>query len=240
MAYNLLNSPELLKAGAFRKKDPEFAAAVRELEMAHKYADAMLADGKLTQQEADHFEAHLYGKLIDALPVEQFHELMKNGGMDHLQSLAGYEGDHDAGDIEDTRKEIEAKIKADALDEFWVAGRITNEHYTKANRDVELRHDEAMDDTIADEEYDKGAMNYFIERDADPGHDRDLNAYLADKYGDKPGPDTPRNSSSDAPEGYVEHNIEVFAGSPAQRTAARESELAAQRDSENLGITSYD
>src|SRR5438309_6141019 len=124
MAHNMLSSPELLKAGAFRKHDPEFAATVREMELAHRHADRMLADGKITQEEADHFEAHLYGKILEALPVDDFQRLVENGGMDHLQALAGYEGDHDAGDIEDTRKAIEQKIKADALDEAWLSGRI--------------------------------------------------------------------------------------------------------------------
>jgi hypothetical protein len=208
----LLN-PTFLKEQAHKKKEPEFAAATKELELAHRHADEMLADGLLTKEEHDHFEAHLYSKFIDALPVDEFHELLENGGMNYLQGLAGYEGNHDAGDIVDTRKAIEAKITANALDNAWVEGRIDSKWYAEANRDrVELHHDEDRDAKLADENYDGAAMDYFLSRVDVSDHDNELAAYLKGKYGEgDPGPDTERNSSYDAPEGFVEHNVEVFA-----------------------------
>jgi len=115
MTRPFLLSPKHLKEQAHARMEPEFAAATRELELAHRHADEMLETGRLTKEEHDDFEAHLYSKFIEALPVSEFQELVKNGGMDYLQSLAGYdESRGDAGDVEDTRKAIEAKIKADA------------------------------------------------------------------------------------------------------------------------------
>jgi hypothetical protein len=203
MAQNLLTSPELLKAAAFRKKNPEFAAAVRELELAHMYADRMLAAGRLTQEEADHFEAHLYGKFIEALPVDEFQELMKNGGMDHLQSLAGHDGTRDAGDVEDTRKLIEAKIKAEALDEAWLEGRIDSKYYAEQSQKIEKYQDEELDKRIADEDYDGAAREYFISRNDVPSHERDLVKFFKDKYGENP--------SASKPPGYVDHETVIDA-----------------------------
>lgn len=241
MTRPFLLSPKHLKEQAHSKMEPEFAAATKELELAHRHADAMLEDGTLTKEEHEHFEAHLYGKFIDALPVSEFEELVKNGGMDHLQSLAGYEGDHDAGDIEDTRKIIEAKIKADALDMAWADSRIDDKYYAQANRDMELRHDEAMDAKLADEDFAGAAGEYFIGRHDVPDHENSLLSYFKGKYGDAPpGPDTKRNSSYDAPEGYVERD--QIADVPYLSTNAfRDALTAATNEPEpSDGITSYD
>jgi hypothetical protein len=246
MVYNLLNSPKMLKDASFKRKNPEFAAAVREIELAHQHADEMLATGRLTQEEADHFEAHLYGEFIEALPVDEFEKLMKNGGMDELQALAGYEGDHDAGDIEDTRKAIEAKIKAHALDDAWLKGRISEKYYAEQSRDIEKYHDEAMDNRLADGDYENAAVDYFMSRNDVPEHGNDLVRYLKGKYGDAPGPDTKRNSGSDKPPGHVEHNIEVFVqdhhtNNPNREDKAVDSYIADRYGSSSGGgIISHD
>jgi hypothetical protein len=243
MTRPFLLSPKHLKEQAHAKMDPEFATATKELELAHRHADEMLAAGTLTKEEHDHFEAHLYSKFIDALPVSEFEELVKNGGMDHLQSLAGYEGDHDAGDIVDTRRAIEAKIKADALDMAWADSRIDDKYYAENSQQVnrDIHHfDEKMDVRLADEDYSSAAGNYFVERHDVPDHDRDLTSYLKGKYSDAPGPATKRNSSYDKPEGFVEHN--QIADVPyASTNAFNEAVTTSINELESSdGIISYD
>jgi len=147
---NLITSPKMLRTLSNRKRNPEFEEAVREVKLAHMYADKMLAEGRLTQKEADHFEAHLYGKLLEALPVDDFHRMMEDGSLEDLRALAGYEGDHDAGDIEDIRNEIYRKVQADALDEAWIEGRVDSKYYAEGNREIERYHDEKTDNRLAD------------------------------------------------------------------------------------------
>ncbi len=239
MTRPFLLSPKHLKEQAHARMEPEFAAATRELELAHRHADEMLETGRLTKEEHDDFEAHLYSKFIEALPVSEFQELVKNGGMDYLQSLAGYdESRGDAGDVGDTRKAIEAKIKADALDMAWADSRIDDKYYAENSQQVnrDIHHfDEKMDARLADGDFAGAAGEYFVGRHDVPDHERDLTAYLKDKYGDAPGPDTKRNSSSDKPEGYVERNpIADF--NPGLTNAPHKSGESDLND----GIISYD
>jgi hypothetical protein len=242
MTRPYLLDPKFLKEQVHKKSQPEFAVAVREMELAHRHADEMLADGRLSKAEHEDFEAHLYGRFIQELPVSEFQELLKNGGMDDLQALAGHDGSRDVFDVEDARQAVEAKIKMDALDNAWAEGRINNEYYAKENQrvDHDIRNfNEDLDDAIAGDDFGKGALHYFVERHDDPGHEKSLSDYLADKYGSE----TPRNSGSDAPAGYVEHNVEVFmhqTGSPARREAERSEYRAEQLDSQMSGITSLD
>lgn len=208
MTRPFLLDPEFLKAQAHKRYAPEFATEIKEMELAHRHADAMLADGRLTKAEHEDFEAHLYSKFIDALPVGEFQELMKNGGMEDLQALAGHDGTRDVGDVEDARKAIEAKVKGDALDNAWAAGDIDNKYFAEQSQrlDHDLRRfDENRDDQVAAEDYDGAAMKYFVERNDDPGHDRDLAAFLTKKYGNDPGD----KRGFEEPVGQVEHEIEI-------------------------------
>ena len=84
---------ETMKQRAFRKRNPEFDEATIEIGHALDYAQKMLKAGKLTKAEYADFEGLQYNRYIEALPPDEFHEMMKDGRLDQLQAMAEeYEG----------------------------------------------------------------------------------------------------------------------------------------------------
>lgn len=192
-----MTNASLLRDLSWRKQKPEFADAVQELDLAFQHAARMVKAGKLTRQEADDFEGYLYGQYMEALPVDEFGEMLKDGRLNQLQALAGHDGTRNVGDVDDARKAVLTKIKADALDEAWLNQKIDSSHYAEESR--KLGTSEDLDAKMADGDFDSAAAEMFASRnDAAPDHDNDLVTYLKGKYGD--GPKTPEN-----PPGRVIH-----------------------------------
>jgi hypothetical protein len=210
-----------LREHSFVRRNPEFAAEFQELLSANEYAKGMVKAGKLSPQEFEDFEGSLYQKLIEALPIDDFHEMMKDGRLQSLQDLAGHDGTRDVGDVEDARREIDKKVIADALDEAWLFQKIDHKTYTEASRKIETSED--LDNRLADGDYEDVAVEMFGSRNDVPDHDADIKAYCDKTYGksagDKPAGRVVRESQSEEydPKKSIEENL---VGKPEpQRTA---------------------
>ena len=202
---------QLLKQTASMKRNPESAAQLIQLQNAARHASFMHANGKLSDAEFADFEAHLFSGYIDALPVEDFSEMMADGRLHDLQAMAGHDGTRDVYDAEDARAVIAKKVSADFLDSLWLEQKIDSKEYANLSR--EIGTSEKLDDRMADGDFDGAASEMFASRnDTGSKVETDLNAYLAKTYG---GEKTDTN-----PLGYVEHDIVLMPGERQPATDA--------------------
>lgn len=189
---------ELLERMAYAKRNPEFATELSELDRAYKHANGMLKSKKLSQREFQDFESHLWSKLLEALPVEEFTEMMKDGRLANLEALARRDDtDRDGYGVEQDRKAAERKIKADALDNAWLDRKIDSKTFAEMNR-VHVGSNERLNNRLADGDHDGVASEMFAARHDGPAdHSNKLTDYLKSKYGDKaPAPKTAEPSKS--------------------------------------------
>ncbi|MBH5372815.1 hypothetical protein [Bradyrhizobium glycinis] len=181
-------SHELLRRHSFAKS--EFADQLRGANIAIAFASEMVAAGKLTKREFREYEAHLWHQMLDELPVEQFSEMMKDGSLEELEKLArGYDDRRDSHDVLEQRKAIERKVKADALEQKWLEGKIDSKTYAQLSRE-HVGRSERLDKLIADEDHEGAALEAFGDR---YGDSRDLGSelerYLNERYGSGTKPD---------------------------------------------------
>ena len=180
---------ELLRQLASSKRNPEFASEVRELLIASQHAGQMLKSGKLSKDEFEDFEAHLYAKYIDALPIDDFQEMMEDGRLDQLRAIAGHDDQRNGLDADEERAAVSKKVTLDALDDAWLNQKIDSQRYAEECRILGTSED--LDNRLADGDYDGVASEFFAERHDVSDHGNDLLNYLKDKYGDAPSPDAP-------------------------------------------------
>lgn len=191
----------LLAQLAHAKRNPEMAEEIAGFNHARDRAAKMLKAGKLTQREFSDFESHLYGKLLDALPADEFEAMMKDGRLADLETLArSHDGTRDSYGVEEDRKAVERKVKADALDEAWLEQRIDNKKFAElSGRHVETNED--LNNRMADGDYDAVAAEMFASRhDAPANHEGVLKGWLGKEY-QAPKSQAPRSH----PTGVVEH-----------------------------------
>jgi hypothetical protein len=220
---NLTPPSAVLKNLAHARRNPEFAEAMQELTHAANYGQKMRSAGKLSKVEHEEFERLLLTKYIEALPVDDFQEMMKDGRLEQLQALAGHEDDRDSGDVQDSRNAIYRKVQADALDEAWLDQRITAEHYAREARD--LSPSEEIDLKISNGDHASAAAEMFAARHDVSTHDADLSAYLdktygSDRYGDKVSSEPPQKVVRDRSDDYdaektLQENLASRIGEPA-------------------------
>jgi hypothetical protein len=176
-----MSTAEVLKQLAKDRREPDFAAELRALQLAMQHADRMVAAGRLTKAERADFDSHLFQKTLDALPVDDFQSMMEDGSLDDLQALAAHDGTRDVGDVEDAREAISRKIQKDALDEMWLEQRINSRQYAELGAKIE--HNNDHNDRIADGDYDGAAAEQFASRHDTSTHEADLHAFLEKQYG---------------------------------------------------------
>lgn len=165
---------ELLKQLASAKRNPEFGEAVSEITHSLNYAAKMRKAGKLTKSEYEDFEAAQYNRYIEALPPDEFHEMMKDGRLDQLQAMASHDGKRDGYGVERARRIVSNKIKADALDEAWLSQKIDAKRYADEMREISAQDDD-LDTRTADGDYDTVAAERFASRhDGPPDHKSDF------------------------------------------------------------------
>jgi hypothetical protein len=153
----------LLKQLASAKRNPELAETVSEITHSLNYAEKMRKAGKLTKSEFEDFEASQYNRYIEALPPDEFHEMMKDGRLDQLQAMGGHDGSRDGYGVEKARRAVSDKIKADALDEAWLSQKIDAKRYAQEMSDISVK-DHDLDNRLADEDYDGVAAERFASR----------------------------------------------------------------------------
>jgi hypothetical protein len=200
---------DLLKQLASAKRNPEFGETVREITDARHYAEKMRKAGKLTKAEFEDFEASQYNRYIEALPPDEFHEMMKDGRLGQLQAMAGHDGTRDGYGVEKARRAVNNKIKADALDEAWLSQKIDAKRYANEMRDISAK-DHDLDNRLADEDYDGVAAERFASRhDAPKDHTSDFEKIFAEYL-----PKGDRSTGSPAARGPV--SKPVAAAAPAK------------------------
>ena len=171
---------ELLKQLAVSKRNPEFGEKVTEITDGLKYAERMLKAGKLTKSEFADFEAHQFTAYLEALPVDEFSEMMNDGRLNQLQALAGHDGTRDNYGVDQARRAVSNKIKAEALEEGWLSQKIDTKRYAQEMREVSPRDDD-LETRMADEDYDGVAAERFASRhDAPKDHRSDFQKIFAD------------------------------------------------------------
>ncbi|OSJ22127.1 hypothetical protein BSZ19_46920 [Bradyrhizobium japonicum] len=183
-------SRELLKRTAFAKRNPEWDDDLRGANFAIAHAQGMVSAGKLTLREYKDYEAHLWHEMLDKMPMDVFSEMQADGSLEDLEALArGYDGDRDSGDVMESRKAVERKVKADALEMKWLDGTIDDKTYAQLSRD-HVGQSERLDDMIADGKHDKAAHEAFERHyDVKPDHNNQLERYLNEKFGGGKKPD---------------------------------------------------
>ncbi|APG11406.1 hypothetical protein BKD09_24025 [Bradyrhizobium japonicum] len=181
---------EILRRTAFAKRHPEWDDDLRGANFAIAHAHSMLSAGKLTHKEYKDYEAHLWHEMLDKMPMEVFSEMQADGSLEDLEALArGYDGDRDSGDVLDSRKAVERKVKADALEQKWLDGTIDSQKYAELSRE-HVGRGERLDDMIADGDHERAAVEAFASRyDVEPDHDNQLARYLNEKFGGGEKPD---------------------------------------------------
>ncbi|MFA5952771.1 MAG: hypothetical protein WC807_21125 [Hyphomicrobium sp.] len=158
---------ELLSRLVSSKKDPEFAETVKALVNKAEYAANMRARGKLTKAEHEDFEAGLYAQYLEALPMDEFVSMQKDGRYAQLETLAGHDGTRDGYDVRKHRDAIEKKITADALDDAWLSQKIDSKRYSEENRSLGTSDD--LSQRVTDGDYDGASSEFFATRhDEDP------------------------------------------------------------------------
>ncbi|QDP26251.1 hypothetical protein [Bradyrhizobium cosmicum] len=179
-----MTSRELLKRSAFAKRNPEWHDNLTGANIAIAHAHSMLSAGKLTPQEFKDYEAHLWHQLLDEMPMDVFSEMQADGSLKDLEALArGYDGDRDSGDVTESRKSAERKVKADALEQKWLDGTIDDKTYAQLSRD-HVGKSERLDDMIADGKHDKAAHEVFERSyNEQPNHEHILTQYLRKTFG---------------------------------------------------------
>ncbi|PSO29821.1 hypothetical protein [Bradyrhizobium sp. MOS002] len=185
-----MTSRHLLAQTAFAKRNPEWNDDLRGANFAIAHARGMVSAGKLTHKEYKDYEAHLWHEMLDKMPMDVFSEMQADGSLNDLEALArGYEDDRDSSDVIDSRKAVERKVKADALEQKWQDGTIDSKTYAQLSRD-HVGRSERLDDMIADEDHEGAAVEAFGSRyDTRPDHDNKLVRYLNEKYGNTKNPD---------------------------------------------------
>ncbi|MCK1693838.1 hypothetical protein [Bradyrhizobium sp. 144] len=185
-----MTSRELLKRTAFSKRNPEWDDDLRGANFAIAHAQGMVSAGKLTHKEYKEYESHLWAEMLDKMPMDVFSEMQADGSLDDLEALArGYDDDRDSHDVLEGRKEVERKVKADALEMKWLDGTIDDKTYAQLSRD-HVGKSERLDDMMADGKHDKAAHEVFETQYEDrPDHDNELARYLNEKFGGGKKPD---------------------------------------------------
>lgn len=185
-----MTNRELLKRTAFSKRNPEWDDDLRGANIAIAHAHSMLSAGKLTHKEYKDYEAHLWHEMLDKMPMDVFSEMQADGTLDDLEALArGYDDDRDSGDVMESRKAVERRVKADALEQKWLDGSIDDQKYAQLSLE-HVGRSERLDDMIADGNHDKAAHEAFSRNyDDEPNHENRLERYLNEKYGGGKKPD---------------------------------------------------
>ena len=85
----------------------------------------MKESGRLTKAEFKEFEAHCTHEYLEALPVEAFVEMQKDGSYPDLETIArSHDGKRHGTDVLKDRAELNKKVTRDGLDEACAAGKI--------------------------------------------------------------------------------------------------------------------
>jgi len=185
---------------------------IRAIGAARQHAEKMFQAKKLSSREMADIDAVCFQQLIDALPVNEFNEMMKDGRLEQLQALAGHDGERHPGEVDAAREAVVAKLKHDYLDNAWLDGEMNSRDYADANRNIEKFKDEEAGNRIAAGDYDGVASEYFASRHDTTKADQasDLSSYLQAKFGghEKNSREL-RNQGSEAPPGYVKQELIV-------------------------------
>jgi len=178
-------SREFLKRTAFARRHPEWEDDLRGANIAIAHASGMVSAGKLTRGEFKDFEAHLWHEMLDKMPMDVFSEMQADGSLADLEALArGYDGDRDSGSVMESRKAVERKVKADALEQKWLDGTIDSKKYAELSRE-HVGRSERLDDMIADGDHEGAAHRAFEDQYGEaPDHNNKLARFLNEKYGD--------------------------------------------------------
>ncbi|BBZ95226.1 hypothetical protein [Bradyrhizobium diazoefficiens] len=185
-----MTSRELLKRTAFAKRNPEWNDDLRGANIAIEHARGMVAAGKLTHREYKDYEAHLWHEMLDKMPMEVFSEMQADGSLEDLEAFArGYDDDRDSSSVVESRKAVERKVKADALEQKWLDGTIDDKTYAQLSRD-HVGASERLDKMIADDDHDRAAHEAFNRNYAEePDHENGLVRFLNENYGRGKKPD---------------------------------------------------
>lgn len=159
---------ELMKAKAFKQRDPEFFEAQQELAYKLEWARRMEEAGRLTKAEFKEFESHLAAEYLAALPMEQFVEMQKDGSYADLETIAGHDGTRDRHDVLKDRAALNKRITQDALDEALASNKIDARRYNEEHAKIgSLDDDQVRRVTDADDEagnHDEVAMDSLLGR----------------------------------------------------------------------------
>jgi hypothetical protein len=162
---------EMMRAKAAAKKDPEFHETQTELVHALTWANTMREAGRLTKKEFQEFESHLAAEYLSAMPTEMFVEMQKDGRYADIEIIASHDGKRDGHSVLQDRKKLSARIKADALDEFFAAQKIDSKRYAEEHKNLGTFDDDRVrriNDADDNGDGDAVALDIFFERNLPP------------------------------------------------------------------------
>ena len=165
---------DLLKSKAAARRDPEFQEAQTELAHKLQWATLMKELGRLTTAEYKEFEAHCTHEYLEALPVEAFVEMQKDGSYRDLEAIArSHDGKRHGTDVLKDRAELNKKVTRDGLDEALSRNTIDARRWNEEQRKIGTFDEETnmrVTDAGDDSEHDEIALDNLLSRlpDAEP------------------------------------------------------------------------